>query len=372
MILPTGTVLTPKDILKIIKQHNSTDKVHLDKLEKYYEGKHLILQKYITDTTKPCNKLVYNFPSYIADNFSSYITGNQITYKSQEDIEKLIEVLNYNDAGAEDSEISKDLAVYGKAYEITYIDVDGITRFKRVKPQEMISIYNDSLDSTLIYAIRYYLVNNPLTDKQEYNVTVYMDNNISNYVVSQNFGKIIFIDESNHYFKDIPVIEYIDKSSFEGVISLVDAYEKLSSAEVDDYEAFVDAYMVLKGVTAEQQDIQDMKQNRVLLIDNDSGAEYLTKNVNSQQIENIKNELVENIHKLSSCPNFADESFGTASGIAMAYKLLGFTNAGSIRIRNMKKGIQRRIVTVHIVTHTEVCNREHDRINENSIRTTVG
>ncbi|MEA5012915.1 MAG: phage portal protein, partial [Angelakisella sp.] len=343
MILPTGTDLTPADILKIIKKHHGTEKVKLTELENYYNGKHSILKKHIPDDTKPCNKLVYNFPAYIADNFSSYITGNQITYKSKDDITALVDILNYNDAGSQDSLISTDIAIYGKAYEVLYIDADGYTRFQKVNPKEMIMVYDDSLEGNAIYAIRYYLVHNPLNEKQEYNVTVYTNKVISTYVVGQSFGKITPTGISEHYFNDIPVVEYTDKSSFESVISLVDAYEKLSSAEVDDYEAFVDAYLILKGVTAEDEDIAKMKYNRVLMLDDNSNAEYLTKAVNSQQIDSIKNQLVENIHKLSSCPNFADESFGTTSGIAMAYKLLGFTNAGAIRIRNIKKGIQRRL-----------------------------
>ena len=50
-------------------------------------------------------------------------------------------------------------------------------------------------------------------------------------------------------------------------MSLQDAYNTLQSSEIDDYESFVDAFLLLKGVTAEEEDIQDMRTNRILLMD---------------------------------------------------------------------------------------------------------
>jgi len=63
-------------------------------------------------------------------------------------------------------------------------------------------------------------------------------------------------------------------------MTLQDAYNKLLSAEVDDFESFADAYLVLKGMMGtDPEDLADMKRNRALLLDNDAEASYLTKNI---------------------------------------------------------------------------------------------
>ena len=83
-----------------------------------------------------------------------------------------------------------------------------------------------------------------------------------------------------------------ETSIFNQIISLQDAYNTLLSDEVDDFEAFADAYLVLKGVTADTDDLVEMKKNRVLIMDTDAEASYLTKNITDTQIQN----MLENIN----------------------------------------------------------------------------
>lgn len=351
MIIEKGHELTGEELKKLVRQLRDETAPRLLRLWGYYEGKHPILAKPQPDPTRPCNKLMYSFPQYIADNYASYMVGNQVAYKSEDEaaLERLTDILDYNDAGDTDAQLALDICICGTAYELHYIDEDGKERFTRVPPWEVALVYDDTITGNLMYAVRC-IRRVDIDGNQSWMVDVYDRARVSHYKADDILSSLEFLGQEAHYYKDVPLVPYEDKSAFEMVTSLVDAYEKLSSAEVDDYEAFVDAMLVLKGVTIGSEkdengddDLSLMKKNRVLLLDPDSDASYLTKEVNSAQIESIKAELTENIHKLSGCPNFADEAFGTSSGIAMAYKLLGFTNAGKKRIRAMKKGLQRRL-----------------------------
>ncbi len=97
---------------------------------------------------------------------------------------------------------------------------------------------------------------------------------------------------------------------FEAVISEIDAYDKLESDSLNEMEYFSDCYLALYGMTGtESDDIASMKQNRVLLLDTDARAEWLTKNINDNYLENEKNRLDKNIHKFSYCPPMTDEDF---------------------------------------------------------------
>ena len=126
-------------------------------------------------------------------------------------------------------------------------------------------------------------------------------------------------------------------------MSLQDAYNNLLSAEIDDFDAFADAYLILKGVVADSDDLATMKQNRVLLMDAEDSAEYLTKNISDTQIQNMLQNINDQIHKMSNSPDFNDEKLMAQSGIAMKYKLIGFENVSSAIVANMTKALQKRV-----------------------------
>lgn len=129
------------------------------------------------------------------------------------------------------------------------------------------------------------------------------------------------------------------------MLSLVDAYDKIVSDNVNDLEYFVDAYLVLYGMMGtDKDDIAAMKENRVILMEDNARAEWLTKQINDGYIENLKTRINEDIHKFSFCPSMTDMEFASnASGVAMKYKLMGLENSTAKKESSFKKGIQRRI-----------------------------
>lgn len=156
------------------------------------------------------------------------------------------------------------------------------------------------------------------------------------------------VKEEPHYFGLVPVVEYKNNEQevgdFETVIPLIDAYDKLESDSLNDFEYFTDAYLVLSGVSADSDDIKQMKENRVLLLDEDSSASWLIKNGNDTNIQNIKDRVQTDIHKFAKVPDLSDESFsGNTSGIAIKYKLYGTETIISTKERKFQKGLQRRI-----------------------------
>ena len=128
-------------------------------------------------------------------------------------------------------------------------------------------------------------------------------------------------------------------------MSLQDAANELVSSEIDDYSAFCDAYLALIGVDADVEDISSMKENRVLVLPDGAAAQWLTKNANDTQVENILKRIHESIYRIAQCPDFSSESFvgGVSSGVAIRYRLTGMeTKAGKIE-GEMKKALQRRV-----------------------------
>ncbi|MBQ9913545.1 MAG: phage portal protein [Clostridia bacterium] len=136
-----------------------------------------------------------------------------------------------------------------------------------------------------------------------------------------------------------------ERSVFDCIMSLQDAANELLSSEIDDYSAFCDAYLLLLGADAEPEDIAAMKQNRVLILPEGANAQWLTKNSNDTQIENILKRIHDSIYRVAQCPDFSSESFvgGVSSGIAIRYRLTGMETRAAKICAEMKKALQRRV-----------------------------
>ena len=127
-------------------------------------------------------------------------------------------------------------------------------------------------------------------------------------------------------------------------MTLQDAYNTLLSNEVDDFQAFVMAYLTLEGVEdIDEESLHLMRSNRVLQLPEGGKASFLTKNISDTQIENMLTNISNTIREIAACPNFADDAFGTSSGIAIRYKLLNFENRAGAIEKQMTKALQRRI-----------------------------
>lgn len=320
----------------------------LNKYKNYYDGIQAILKKAYNDPTKPCNRTVINYCKNIADSYCGYLaTPGFISYRSDNDIESVMDVLRYNDYQAEDSDFLLDALIYGTAAELMYIDNVGKTRFRLINPTSCFGVYDDSLTGDLMYFVRMYKASD-WDDSDLYYVDVYSDYQVKHYSMNGTNGQLNFLAEEFHYFNQCPANIFMlpdEKSIFDCIVGLQDSVNELLSGEIDDYSAFCDAYLALEGVDADIEDIAAMKENRVLILPEGSKAYYITKNANDAQVENILKRAHESIYRIAACPDFSSESFigGVSSGIAIQYRLTGMeTRAGKIEA-SMKKALQRRV-----------------------------
>ncbi len=341
--------LTPDLLYKIINKFNTNVIPKLQRYKNYYDGVQSILNKSYADTSKPISRVVTNYCADIVSSYCGYIASpGYISYSSDNDIESIMDCLRYNDYQDEDADFLNDALVYGVAAELMYTDEQGQVRFRLINPTSCFGIYDDSLTGDLMYFVRMYKVSE-WDDSDLYNVDVYSDFTIKHYQMHGNMGALEFVAEEPHYFNQCPAnIFYLDKDErniFDCIITLQDAYNELLSGEIDDFSAFCDAYLTLEGVDAEDDDITSMKANRVLILPAGAKADWLTKNANDTQIENILKRVHDNIYRIAKCPDFSSEQFigGVSSGVAIRYRLTGCETKAATIESNMKKALQRRI-----------------------------
>ena len=340
--------LSTELLQKMINRFHLNIEPKLMKYKNYYDGIQAILQKTYSDPSKPCSRTVINYCKNIVDSYCGYLaTPGHISYRSNDDIEEIMKVLDYNDYQAQDSDLLLDALIYGVAAELMFMDAEGQARFRLINPTQCFAICDDSLTGDLLYFVRFYRVND-WDDSDLYNIDVYSDISVKHYVMNGFNGTPELLGEEPHYFSQCPANIMVmpdEKSIFDCILSLQDAANELVSAEIDDYSAFCDAYLALMGVDADTDDIAQMKQNRVLVLPTDASVEWVTKASNDVQIENMLKRIHDSIYRVAACPDFSGESFvgGVSSGVAIRYRLTGMeTRAGKIEAV-MKKALQRRV-----------------------------
>lgn len=311
----------------------------------------------MNDITKPNNKTANPYASYITDTLVGYFMGEPVSYNAEDKnlLQEINMIFSYNDEADENAELAKDASIFGVAFEELYFSEDDkMIRFKRLDPKEIIPIYDKTIEENLIAVIRYYEDYDFVKNKKSYIIEVIDDVEIIRYRTTDTFSSFTLLENYPHYFGMVPVAIYENNEDqmgdFEKVIDLIDAYDKMESDTLNDFEYFVDAYLALYGFTADAEDIQQMKQNRVLLMDEGTSAEWLIKSENDATTENMKNRLDNDIHKFAKCPNLSDEDFASnASGVAIKFKLLGTENLTSIKERKFKKGLQQRLELISMI-----------------------
>ena len=341
--------LTLADIQTIVESHYY-DREYKLKLKRYYEGRHDILKKLGRKNNAANNRLVSNFCAYISNMSAGFFLGTPISYKTTTDRESelaaLLEIFKYNDESAHNLTLAEEASITGESYEVLYIDSDAQIRFTSVPAEEVILVCDSTLEENIISAIRHYRIYDLNQIGYSEYVDVYDANKISHYSYG---GAMKLLDEQEHYFGDVPVVEYPNnnqrRGDFEDVLSLVDAYNLAQSLTLDDLADFTDAFLVLKGMGGTTpEDMKKLRRAKSIILDDGGSAEWLIKNINDTYVENFKTRLQRDIHKFSQVPDMSDDNFaGNASGVAIKYKLIGLEQVRSRKEREFKKGLQRRI-----------------------------
>ena len=340
----TKEVLDPQDIADILQRHERDFVSHVLELKDYYAGKHKILTKEQRSVSAPNNKIVANYCEYITNMSTGFFMGQPVAYSSvsgdTDAVSALQDVFRYNDEADGNLRLAAEASVTGAAYEVLYVDAEAEIRFCAVPSEEVILVLDATLEENLIAAIRRYRVVS--LDGSTY--SDYVDVYDAHSVISYDYTADKLIQNSApvpHYFDGVPVIEYPNndarRGDFEGIMTLVDAYNKAQSLTLDDME--------LKGMGGMNgEDAAELRRNKMMTLDEGGSAEWLIKNLNDTYIENIKTRLQNDIHKFSAIPDMSDDAFaGNTSGVAIKYKLIGLEQVRSRKERGFKKGLQRRI-----------------------------
>ena len=350
--------ITSELITRIINKHRGNAKYNKELYDRYRvleDRVPIFLRKpRFEDGDDTINNKVNNdYFSEIVDFKVGYFSGNPVAYsysdtkEAKEDsadvgdttlemdeardiaAKALSDFVTRNNMFDVDMETTKYATICGYSGRLLYTDTDGNERVMAVAPYETIILSETEELAEPTYAIRYYKEKD--INDNEYTVVEYYDSERIRFFKG-NLGN--FVEELDKEKKNLygycPLQGIANNKELLGdaekVLELIDDYDRAVSNASNEVESFANAYMVFENVNISDEEVRKAQKSGAIKFY--SGASqgkvyFLTKDNSGTFIENHLNRVEENIYRFSKTPNLSDAAFGTASGVALKFKLTG-------------------------------------------------
>lgn len=370
-----------KALISCLKEHTKSIE-RFSMLKDLYDGKHAILDRSKVQTDLANNKLMINHAEYITDFATAYFMGNPIKYtfpeeETRTDDDSLLQAFRKANITQVDTELARDLSIFGIGIEYVYQDKEGNTKSTNLDPRTAFLIVDDTVEENTLIGVHRIKKRDEENKEIGEVIKAITDNAVYTFEFKNN--ALNLINEEINIFNQVSMIEYWNKvnqkGDFESVISLINAYNLLQSDRVNDKEQYVDSLLVLYGTLAGDNSEEKLKTARELkrlgLLELSEGdkVEYLSKTFHEADVELLKKSIIEDIHKISKVPNLTDENFaGNSSGVAMKYKLLGLEQLAQTKEEYYRIGLKERIKLYANILNIKMISIDVDNIEMTFIR----
>lgn len=226
-------------------------------------------------------------------------------------------IFDRNDEQTENIRLARDQAKYGSAYEALFIDnLDARPQFYRLPANQVTPVYTFGIKPKMWAAVNHYTVSTKTY------IEVYYADRIDHFEMKDE--TYIRTGSVSHQFGEVPVIEYRNNEEgmgdIESITALIDAHDEILANGLDEDSKFADAVMVLKNVALDDDAIDQLISLRVLNLDDDADAKYLTKPDTNAGREILRQVVEGLIFSMSGIPNLDDkDAMAQQSGEALKY-----------------------------------------------------
>ena len=355
--------LSPADINDALVELNLR-RGEYRKLGDYYIGENPEIRNRKTASTEgaPDNRIASPYARKLINTVSGYMyRPGYIQYGVDDNTQdeykgRLNRVFAVNSESSKTARAGKLSSIFGAAYEVHYTRNTGTPepRFTLLASEDFLPVYSNDVEPELVAGIhRYYDDVTGRTVGIEHIDIYYAD-------VVQSYGSEGSIKaetmrlegEVPHGYGMVPVVVYKNNDEwmgdYEHVLKLIDAYDVLMSDSMNEFDRFAWAYLVLKELNMDAESLKDVKMKRVFEVMKEGSVEFLTKDIQTQFIQFMRDWLKEEIHKQTHIPDMTDVHFaGNQSGVAIRYKLSDLENIAAVKEIGFREGLQRRIALLN-------------------------
>mgnify|MGYP002677973435 CR=1 FL=1 len=336
------------------------------KMWDYYTGKTDIESTYKKSRIGNNRIIKANFIRKFINEEVAFATGNPITYTRELSLLEILNTVENPEDNLEikiinnvmvsnnsnvDSELMKNLLVFGSAMELYYIN-NNTFKIKELNP---LNCYvNLDAEGQVIDAIYVYKA-----DKEEY--IEYFDS-FKIYKMDKSFD---IIEEKDHYFGCCPIsycslIDGIYNTLFTDLKYLQDNIENVLSDFTNEIGDSRLSYLILKNMGLDSEEIEaptvkeiaetiigNFRDNGILLINDskevEAKAEYLVKSINPEIHNKLFTILQDTVYQLSQHINLNEQQSSNTSGVALMTRIIALRNKVKIQQNCMTKAIRSRL-----------------------------
>ena len=312
------------------------------------------------DTNAINNRINNDFFSEIVDFKTGYFAGVPIAYSYsntqdakdeigeslRDEAHKAIsDFITRNNMYDVDMETTKYASICGYSGRLLYLD-DGIERVMPIAPYEAAILSNTDISEPK-YAVRYYTTT-AIDGTVYYKVAFYGPDSIKHYEGTSYYGLTELVDKEERNMYDTCALQGIANNKelvgdAEKVLELIDTYDRNISDASNDLESFSNAYMVIENLMLDDNDIERAQANGILQVNTgayNGKVYFITKDMSDTYMSNQLARIEKNIYRFSKTPNLSDEAFGTASGVALKFKLTGLeAKCGMFQAKMVSAGV---------------------------------
>ena len=313
---------------------------YYEKMQRYYQNdSDVVIEKSDIDTTST-SKIKVNYLKKFIREECDYILANDITFVNLDTDNNLEEIVNYNLSHWKkdhDKKLFRRALLFGRCYEIYYIDKDAQFNSRIVTPLNGYGYFEDDELKLFLHIFR-----KPF-DKDTVYMDVYDDKAIHHYKDST------YLNSDNHIFGTIPVgVCIVDDNQkdtlFEDIKTLQDAYETNLSDLSHEISQYRQAYLKMLNIEVDETDLPKMKKLGILKGQgNNVVIEWLTKNINDNFVMNTLKEIKQNMYELSNHINNNEQLPSNNSSLAMRTRQLALENKCKSNISAMHNLIKDRV-----------------------------
>lgn len=321
-----------EELLKLCIQDYKADLPKHQQMHDYYIGKTDAMKNYKMVTNRTNNKINCNFIKKFIKEEVAYALGNKLTYISRTGSEDIIKAVTTNLAHwseKHDQNLLKNALKQGIAYELYYIDKDGLFSATILTPLNAYVYENE--DGEVQFLLHFF--NKKFEDKQY--MDVYLPNKIIHYVISGD-DNLTVIGEDSHIFNEVPVglcpisEEKELDTLFSDLKGLQDAYETNLSDISNEIADWRQAYLKIIGGEISEEDLAKMKQLGAIQIPSDGDSkidvDWLIKNINDNFVKNTLDTIEDKIYQLSCHINANEKLSSNTSSLALRTRLISLEN----------------------------------------------
>lgn len=353
----------------LIKDHSTA---HMAEGEDYYYNRNDILDRRqyyykngnkVEDETKANNKIPHGWMKLLVDQKVAYLVGRPPILQAEEDQKEYEDRLNLllsEEWHDNLTELATNSSNKGTEWLHTYINQEGYFKFLIIPAEEIIPIYDTSLQENLEAILRYYLIDVNGKDRIRVEwwtrdtVTYYIQNEEGDFILDDteeiNPAPHYYYNDEGYGWSKVPFIEFPNNekrvSDLNWIKPSVDSYDKNVSDLDNNLDEVQEIITVLKGY--ESTDLSEFKENlryyKAIKVSGEDGSrvDKLELQIPIQARKEMLDRLEENIFLFGQGVNMKTDRFGSSpSGVSLKFLYSALDLKASIMERKFRKSIKR-------------------------------